>query len=100
MKKIAIGLLACAALLQAGAAEWMTDLPKAQAKAKAEKKLAMLDFTGSGWGGWCIKLHKEVISEPELEVHAKKNMVLVEVEFPRVRKQTEEFKKSNQKLRQ
>jgi len=46
MKKIAVGLVACWALLQAGAEEvqWLTDLPKAQAKAKAENKLIMLDF--------------------------------------------------------
>ena len=98
MKKIAIGLLACAALLQAGAAEWMTDLPKAQAKAKAEKKLVMLDFTGSDWCGWCIKLHKEVFSKPEFEEYAKKNLVLVEVDFPRGKQQTEELKKANQQL--
>lgn len=100
MKKIAIGLLACAALLQAGAAEWMTDLPKAQAKAKAEKKLVMLDFTGSDWCGWCIKLHKEVFSKPEFEEYAKKNLVLVEVDFPHGKQQTEELKKANQKLQQ
>jgi len=44
MKKIAIGLLATWALLSAGAEElqWMTDLPKAQAKAKEEKKTVKL----------------------------------------------------------
>jgi len=98
MKKIAIGLLACAALLQANAAEWLTDLPKAQAQAKAEKKMVMLDFTGSDWCGWCIKLHKEVFSKPEFEEYAKKNLVLVEVDFPRGKQQTEELKKANQQL--
>ena len=49
MKRTAIGLLACCALLQAGAAElkWLTDLPKAQAKAKQDNKMVLLDFTGS-----------------------------------------------------
>lgn len=100
MKKIAIGLIACWSLLQAGAAEWLTDLPKAQAKAKAEKKLVMLDFTGSDWCGWCIKLHKEVFSKPEFEEYANKNLVLVEVDFPRAKQQTEELKQANQKLQQ
>lgn len=98
MKKIAIGLIICWSLLQAGAAEWLTDLPKAQAKAKAEKKLVLLDFTGSDWCGWCIKLHKEVFSKPEFEEYARKNLVLVEVDFPRSKQQTEELKKANQKL--
>src|SRR3954467_7606267 len=102
MKKIAVGLLTGLALLQLQAEDlkWLTDLPKAQAKAKAEKKLIMLDFTGSDWCGWCIKLHKEVFSKPEFEEYAKKNLVLVEVDFPRGKEQTEEQKKANQKLQQ
>src|SRR5437588_575571 len=102
MKKMAIGLIAGLALLQAGAAEsqWLTDLPKAQAKAKEEKKLVMLDFTGSDWCGWCIKLHKEVFSKPEFAEYAKKNLVLVEVDFPRQKEQPAELKKANQKLQE
>src|SRR5207248_8724291 len=102
MKKIAIGLLASWALLlqQAGAEElqWLTDLPKAQAKAKEEKKLVMLDFTGSDWCGFCIKLNKEVFSKPEFAEYAKKNLVLVEVDFPRSKKQSDDQKKANQAL--
>src|SRR5215475_7748091 len=102
MKKIAIGLLGCWALMQASAAElqWMTDLPKAQAKAKDEKKLVMLDFTGSDWCGWCIKLNKEVFSTPEFADYAKKNLVLVEVDFPRAKQQTAELKKANDALQE
>ena len=100
MKKMAVGMLACGTLLQAGAAElnWLTDVPKAQAKAKTEKKLVMLDFTGSDWCGWCIKLNKEVFSKPEFEEYADKNLVLVEVDFPRAKKQSAELKKANQAL--
>src|SRR5437867_10282619 len=101
MKKIAVGLMASwALLLPAGAEElqWMTDLPKAQAKAKSEKKLVMLDFTGSDWCGWCIKLNKEVFSKPEFAKYAKDNLVLVEVDFPHAKKQTEELKKANEAL--
>jgi thioredoxin-related protein len=102
MKKIAIGLLASwALLLQAGAEEqWLTDLPKAQAKAKEEKKLVMLDFTGSDWCGWCIKLNKEVFSKPEFSDYAKKNLVLVEVDFPHGKKQSAEQQKANQALQE
>src|SRR5438445_7310648 len=100
MKKIVIGLFAGLALLQAGAEEltWLTDVPKAVAKAKEEKKLVMLDFTGSDWCGWCIKLHKEVFSKPEFAEYAKKNLVLVEVDFPRAKKQSAELKKANESL--
>src|SRR5437867_12918514 len=100
MKKIVIGLIASCALLRAGAEElqWLTDLPKAQAQAKKENKLVMLDFTGSDWCGWCIKLHKEVFSQPEFADYAKKNLVLVEVDFPRTKQQSEALKKANQAL--
>jgi len=100
MKKIAVGLLTGLALLQLEAEDvkWLTDLPKAQEQAKAEKKLVMLDFTGSDWCGWCIKLHKEVFSQPEFSDYAKKNLVLVEVDFPRSKPQSEAQKKANQAL--
>ena len=100
MKNIWVGLLVCGALLQARAAElkWETSLPEAQAKAKTDKKLAMMDFTGSDWCGWCIKLNKEVFSQPEFAEYAAKNLVPVEVDFPRSKAQTAEQKKANQAL--
>jgi thioredoxin-related protein len=100
MKKIIIGMVAClmTAAVWAGELQWMTDLPKAQAKAKAENKLVLLDFTGSDWCGWCIKLNKDVFSKAEFEDYAKKNLVLVEVDFPRGKQQTEEQKKANAAL--
>jgi len=102
MKKLAIGLVAVSMLLQVRAEElqWLTDLPKAQTQAKSEKKLVMLDFTGSDWCGWCIKLHNEVFSKPEFAEYAKKNLVLVEVDFPQKKQQTEQLKKANQALQE
>lgn len=100
MKKIAIGLLACWALYQVSASEveWLTDAKKAQTQAKQESKMVMLDFTGSDWCGWCIKLDKEVFSKPEFVDYAKKNLVAVEVDFPRKKEQTAEQKKANEAL--
>ncbi len=88
------------ALLRAGAEElnWMTDLPKALAKAKAEHKLVMMDFTGSDWCPWCIKLDKEIFSQPEFVEYAGKNIVAVEVDFPRRKEQSDEQKQANAKL--
>ncbi len=78
----------------------MTDLPKAEAKAKAENKLVMMDFTGSDWCPWCIKLNKEVFSTPEFGQYAAKNIVPVEVDFPRSKAQSAEQKKANQALQE
>ncbi len=102
MKKILTGVFACWALLQAGAAElqWNTDLAKAQEQAKKENKLVMLDFTGSDWCGWCIKLNKDVFSTQEFADYAKKNLVLVEVDFPRHKELAADQKKANQALQE
>jgi protein disulfide-isomerase len=102
MKKLAVGLLTGLALLQVKAEDlkWFTDLPKAQEQAKADKKLVMLDFTGSDWCGWCIKLNKEVFSQPEFADYAKKNLVLVEVDFPRNKPQSDALKKANEELQE
>ena len=102
MKTMAIGALACWALLQASAGEltWLTDLAKAQAKAKSENKLVLMDFTGSDWCPWCIKLNKEVFSTTEFQEYAGKNLVAVEVDFPRTKAQTAELKKANKELQE
>src|SRR5439155_2304997 len=78
--------------------EWLTDLPKAQANAKVENKRLLLDFTGSDWCGWCIKLHKEVFSKPEFTEYAKKNLTLVEVDFPRFKQLSATQKRANEAL--
>jgi len=100
LTKFLLVTIASASLLTARAEElkWHTDLAKAQAEAKAEKKMVMLDFTGSDWCGWCIKLNKEVFAKPEFVEFAKKNLVLVEVDFPRKKEQSAEQKKANQAL--
>lgn len=101
MKKLILGTFVAVALLGANAAEsvtWLTDAAKAQAQAKAEKKLVLLDFTGSDWCGWCIKLNKEVFSQPEFAEYAQKNLVCVEVDFPNKKKLSAEQKKANDAL--
>src|SRR5262245_36821256 len=106
MKKWMLSLLACGLACQLNAAEsstkgdleWLTDLPTAQAKAKKENKLVLLDFTGSDWCTFCIKLQKEVFSKAEFAEYAKKNLVLVEVDFPRHKKLSATQTKVNQTL--
>ena len=81
-------------------AEWKTDLPAAKAQAQKENKVLLLDFTGSDWCGWCIKLNKEVFSTPEFAAYAEKNLVLMEVDFPNQKKQSDELKAANEKLQE
>ena len=100
MKKTLIALLAATVFWQISAAEasWLTDLPKAQAQAKAENKIVLLDFTGSDWCGWCIKFKKDVLDTPEFQAYAAKNVVLVELDFPRKKVQPDNLKKANAEL--
>ncbi len=77
---------------------WLTDFKKAQDEAKANNKLLLVNFTGSDWCGWCIKLDREVFSQPAFKEYASKNLVLLEVDFPRAKPQTSAEKKQNFEL--
>jgi protein disulfide-isomerase len=77
---------------------WQTDLKKAQEEAKTGNKLLLVDFTGSDWCGWCIRLNKEVFSQPEFKAYAEKNLVLLEIDFPRRKTLSDELKKQNEQL--
>jgi thioredoxin-related protein len=85
-----IGLLATTAPAYAGddAAEgesqiWYADFDKAVEAAKAQKKNLFVDFTGSDWCGWCIKLHQEVFEHPEFMEPIRKSFILVALDYPR-----------------
>ena len=77
---------------------WQTDFKAAQAQAKAEKKYLLVDFTGSDWCGWCIKLHNEVFDKVPFKAEAPKQFVLVELDFPHEKEQSDELKKQNKEL--
>ncbi len=62
---------------------WVEDFDAAVALAKKENKDLFVDFTGSDWCGWCIKLNDEVFKHEEFLAAAKKNFVLVSLDFPR-----------------
>ena len=98
-KKILALTAAVAAVAPAFAAEWLSDLNAANEKAKAEHKLILMDFTGSDWCHWCIKLRKEVLDKPEFDAYAKDKFVLMEVDVPRnAAKLTPEIKAQNKQL--
>jgi len=78
--------------------KWNTDYAKAVEQAKTEGKPLLLDFTGSDWCGWCMKMKKESLDTPMFTHYAKKNLVLVEVDFPHEKSQTAAVKKQNQEL--
>lgn len=80
---------------------WTDNFEAAKAQAKTEGKDILIDFTGSDWCGWCIKLKKEVFSTPEFESAAPKKFVLMEADFPRNKsKLSAETQAQNNKLQQ
>lgn len=77
---------------------WLTNFESAQARARSEKKSLLIDFTGSDWCPPCIMLDRQVFSQPEFEKYAAQNLVLLEVDFPRVKELSGEQKAANEKL--
>ncbi len=65
------------------AEEWYDDFDEAAAVAKREKKDLLVDFTGSDWCGWCIRLDKEVFAHEPFLTAAQSDYVLVKLDFPR-----------------
>lgn len=78
-------LFAAASLLSTAvfAAEgWLTDFDKAKAQAKEQNKHILIDFSGSDWCGWCIRLDEEVFQKEAFKAYAKENLVLLLVDWP------------------
>ncbi|HTD68765.1 MAG TPA: thioredoxin family protein, partial [Candidatus Limnocylindria bacterium] len=76
----------------------LTDYDAALKQAKDENKLVLIDFTGSDWCGWCIKLKSEVFDQPEFAAFANANLVLLEVDFPRRKTLSAAQRSANAKL--
>ncbi len=84
--------------LHAAEANWLTNYDQAIKQAAAENKPVLMDFTGSDWCGWCIRLDKEVFSQPEFIEYAKANVVLLKLDFPQKKVLPAAEKAQNEKL--
>ena len=84
MRRLLLLLAFCAGVCQVRSenVEWFTNAEAAQAKAKEENKLVLLNFTGSDWCIWCQRLKRDVFDKPEFAQFAQSKLVLVEVDFP------------------
>ena len=104
MKRYIVAFLGIAMLITygvtAGAAEWKTNFAEATTNAVKSGKYMLVDFSGSDWCGWCMKLDEEVFSKPEFATFAKKNLICVSIDFPRTKTQTPELKAQNSALAQ
>lgn len=94
------GVLANGKEYTAHAKGWEVDINKAYEISEKTGKPIMANFTGTDWCGWCKKLKAEVFDTPEFKTWADKNVVLVELDFPRRFQLPENIKQQNYGLAQ
>lgn len=80
--------------------EWITDYDAALAAAQKMGRPVLVNFTGSDWCGWCIKLMDEVFSKDEFIKYASDNLVLLKLDFPRKTQLPPAEAKANEQLAQ
>ena len=74
----------------AGGEGWTSDFAAAKAQAAKEGKDLLIDFTGSDWCGWCIKLNEEVFQHDPFKKGVADKFVLVELDYPRDKSKLDE----------
>ncbi len=65
---------------------WNTNFNQAKTQAADSHKYILLNFSGSDWCGPCIRMEKEVFFSSDFKAYADSNLVLVNADFPRQKK--------------
>ena len=65
---------------------WLTDVSQAIVESKISGKPIFAFFTGKEWCSWCKKLERQILSKEQFINYAKENLVLLELDFPRGRR--------------
>jgi thioredoxin-related protein len=65
---------------------WMNDFAAAKKIAVEKHQCLLVNFSGSDWCGPCIRLHKEIFDGEAFLAMAKDQLVLVNADFPRLKK--------------
>lgn len=80
--------------------QWGTDLDAAKKTAREKNQLILLSFSGSDWCAPCILTKREYFENESFLKMAKDNLVLVNADFPRKKKNklSEEQAKKNDAL--
>lgn len=79
---------------------WGTNYRAALATAAEENKNVLLEFSGSDWCPPCIRLRKTLLSDPVFIDYARKNLVLVDIDFPQSKTLAPELVKQNNALQE
>lgn len=79
---------------------WHVNLEDAIAESSKTGKPILANFTGSDWCGWCKRLDKTVFHQADFKPWADKNVVLLELDFPKRFKLPQEIAQQNRNLAQ
>ena len=79
---------------------WLVNLDEAYALSKKTNKPIMANFTGSDWCGWCKRLSAAVFVKDDFKAWAKKNVILLELDFPRGKPIPDAIRTQNANLQQ
>ena len=80
---------------------WSNNANESFKKMKIENAPLMMNFTGSDWCIWCKRIKAEIFETPEFKAWVKeKNLVLLELDFPRNKEQSDMLKAQNNSLKQ
>lgn len=65
---------------------WLTDFDQAKQAAKEKNQYILLNFSGSDWCIPCQQMKKEIFESSSFSSYASSNLVLLNADFPRSRK--------------
>jgi thioredoxin-related protein len=65
---------------------WLSNIDQAKKEATESHKNILVNFSGSDWCGPCIRMHKEIFESEAFTKYAPNNLVLVNADFPRLKK--------------
>lgn len=101
MKKLLtiLAFFAAGSFVLAGELTWYTSMDKAKEVAAKEDKVILVNFTGSDWCGWCIRLDKEVFSKDSFQKYAQDNLVLLKLDFPKYKSIPADEERANFQLK-
>jgi|SoiMethySBSTD1v2_1073268.scaffolds.fasta_scaffold311853_2 protein disulfide-isomerase len=97
-KPLLLSLLLLSAPLSAQESPWLDDLAKAKAVAKEKNRPILAYFTGSDWQKLCLQYQAECLEKKEFLDWAEQNVVLLMLDRPQNKPQTEAIKKQTTDL--
>jgi thioredoxin-related protein len=83
MKKLALFLIPFTIFTSTG---WLTNYNEAKKTAVEKHEFLLVNFSGSDWCVQCIRLRNDIFGSNAFKKYADSNLVLLNVDFPRLKK--------------